>query len=420
MFILINFNTYLGGGETLLVRFSSYLHKQGIPFHSYCMKGSFIAKQMEVEGVPANKYTCIGNCTDYSYLTTHKRELLLDEVTSTLPLSDKYQYLTFCLRDLYMLMDLNKRCPGSISHLILHNQDYLYLGRTLTDGLVGKLTGKRQFNNKKNLDFNRSILNLVNSNRGLIPMSWIISQLWKKEMGLVIPEDMIVSLPSFSVKEGISPMTENTKKIIFIGRLVDFKFASLFAMFNYIKRNPTYHLTVVGNGDKERALNYIKDNGIPLENIHFIGEVAYSDLPKIISEHSIGYAAGTSIIECAQQGIPVIMALQYNENMPFKRDICGGLFYNTTKGNLGEDMCIFSEDSIETTIDDSIKEIENDYALAAKRCYEYVQNEYSNENNFEEYMSRINACQSVDTSSIKVPVANAIRRYLFFKSKNQV
>ena len=416
MVVLFNFNTYLGGGETLFVRFSTYLHKQGVPFHSYCMKDSFIARQMEVEGVPENKYTCISSCTDYPYLTAPKRELLLYEITSFLPQADKYQYLSFCLRDLYMLMDLNKRFPGSISHLILHNQDYLYLGRTLTDGLMSKLIGKRQFNNKKNLVFNHSIIELVNSKKGLIPMSWIISQLWKKEIGLDIPEDMIVSLPSFSVKEGISPKKENNKKIIFIGRLVDFKFASLFAMFNYIKRNPTYHLTVVGNGDKERALNYINENGIPLKNIHFIGEVPYSELPKIISEHSIGYAAGTSIIECAQQGIPVIMALQYNANKPFKRDICGGLFYKTTKGNLGEDMCIFSEDSIETTIDDGIKEIETDYALAAKRCYQYVRDEYSNEKNFEEYLSRINACQSVDTSSIKVPVANKIRRYLFFKS----
>ena len=417
MVVLINFNTYLGGGETLLVRFSSYLHKQGIPFHSYCMKDSFIAKQMEVEGVPANKYTCISNNTDYPYLTTQKRELLLDEIISTLPRADKYHYLSFCLRELYMLMDLNKCCPGSISHLILHNQDYLYLGRTLADGLMSKISGKRQFNNKKNLDFNRFIIELVNSKKGLIPMSWIITQLWKKEIGLDIPEDMIVSLPSFSAKEGICPQKENNKKIIFIGRLVDFKFASLFAMFNYIKRNPTYHLTVVGNGDKERALNYIKENGIPSENIQFEGEVSYSQLSQVISEHSVGYAAGTSIIECAQQGIPVIMALQYNENKPFKRDICGGLFYNTTKGNLGEDMCIFSEESIETTIDVAIKEIEEDYAYAASRCYEYVKNEYSNEKNFDEYLSRINTCQPVDTSNIIVPKANAIRRFLFFKSK---
>lgn len=418
MLVLFNFNTYLGGGETLLVRFSSYLHKQGIPFHSYCMKDSFIAKQMEMEGVPANKYTCISNCTDYPYLTAQKRKTLLDEITMTLPQTDKYQYLSFCLRDLYMLMDLNKRCPGSISHLILHNQDYFYLGRTLADGLMSKLTGKRQFNNKKILGFNRLIIELVNSQKGLIPMSWIISQLWKKELGLDIPEDMIVSLPSFSVKEGISPKKENNKKIIFIGRLVDFKFASLFAMFNYIKRNPTYHLTVVGNGDKERALNYINENGIPLENIHFIGEVSYSELPKIISEHSIGYAAGTSIIECAQQGIPVIMALQYNANKPFKRDICGGLFYNTTKGNLGEDMCLYTEESIKTTIDDSVKEIEDDYELAATRCYDYIKEEYSNEKNFEEYLLRINACQPINTRNIIVPVANAIRRYLFFKSKS--
>lgn len=417
MLVLFNFNSYLGGGETLIVRFSSYLYKQGVPFHTYCLNNSFIAKQLDIEGVPQSMFSCINNCVDYAYLTERERDALICEIESRLPQADHYQYLTFCLRDLYMVIDLNKRHPGSISHLILHNQDYLYLGRTLYDGIKGKLTGKRQFGNNKNLSFNKAIIEQINSKRGLIPMSWIITQLWKREIGLEIPEDMIVSLPSFSVKDGISPKKENNKKIIFIGRLVDFKFASLFAMFNFIKRNPNYHLTVVGNGDKERALNYINENGIPSENIHFVGEVSYSELPKIISEHSIGYAAGTSIIECAQQGIPVIMALQYNANKPFKKDICGGLFYNTTKGNLGEDMCIFSEDSIETTIVDSIKEIESDYALAAKRCYDYVRNEYSNENNFEEYLARINACQTVDTSNIAVPVANAIRRYLFFRSK---
>lgn len=417
MILLFNFNSYLGGGETLLVRFSSYLFKQGVPFHSFCQKDSFIAKQMVIEGIPNKNFSIINSEIDYPYLSTKKRKVLLDEIDNKIPQAENYQYLSFCLRDLYLLLDLNKRHPGSISHLVLHNQDYLYLGRTIFDGLFGKLTGKRQFNNTRFLRFNRFILELVNEKQGLIPMSWIISQLWKREIGLDIPEEMIVSLPSFTEKEGISPRKENNKKIIFIGRLVDFKFASLFAMFNYIKRNPSYNLTVVGNGDKNRALNYINENDIPLENIKFIGEVSYSDLPRIISEHAIGYAAGTSIIECAQQGIPVIMALQYNANRPFKRDICGGLFYNTTKGNLGEDMCIYSEDSITITIDDAITEIESDYSLAAKRCYDYVRNEYSNNINFEKYIECITKTSKINTDDINVPVANKIRRYLFYKNK---
>ena len=416
MIILVNFNSYLGGGETLLVRFASYLYKEKLEFHAYCKSGSFIAKQMESEGIPSNMYTCIDSSVDYPYLTLFEREKLLKEIESCMPAAGDYRYLSFCLRDLYMLIDLNKSHPGSISHLILHNQDYLYLGRTLIDGMISKITGKRQFNNGKYLKFNQSIINAVNEKRGLIPMSWIISQLWKREIGLTIPEDMIVSLPSFREREGVKPKMENNKKIIFIGRLVDFKFASLFAMFNYIKRNPSYHLTVVGNGDKERALNYISEHGIPTDNIHFVGEVSYSDLPRIISEHSVGYAAGTSIIECAQQGIPVIMALQNNANQPFKRDICGGLFYNTTKGNLGEDMCVFTEDSIKTTIDDAIRELEADYPLAATRCYEYVKNEYSNEANFKEYLKRICATEKIDTNDVIVPQTGKLRRYMFYRN----
>lgn len=415
MVVLFNFNTYLGGGETLFVRFSSYLYKQGVPFHSFCKKDSFISRQLNKEMIPDVFYTCIENSTDYPYLSQAQREALLLEIETGIPKAAKYHYLSFCLRDLYMLMDFNKRHQGSISHLVLHNQDYLYLGRTLFDGLIGKITGKRQFNNKKFLNFNRFIIDMVNDANGLIPMSWIISQLWKREIEIAIPDEMIVSLPSFSEKEEVKLKKENNKKIVFIGRLVDFKFASLFAMFNYIKRNPSYHLTIIGNGDMNRALNYIRDNIIPINNIHFKGEVPYSELSKVISEHSIGYAAGTSIIECAQQGIPVIMALQNNANKPFKRDICGGLFYRTTKGNLGEDLCICDEAAINTTIDDAIKEIENDYEKAASRCYSYVKNEYSNETNFEEYLKRIRSAEIADTSLVETPSVGPLRRILFTK-----
>lgn len=415
MIVLVNFNVYLGGGETLLVRFSSYLQKQGIRFHAFCGKGSFIEKQMAVVGVDTANYSAITSNTNYAYLNIAQRNALLDEIEKGLPKADEYRYVSFCLRDLYMLLDLNKRRQGCISHLILHNQDYLYMGRTLIDGIRGKLLGKREFHNNKVLDFNQRTISLVNSHRGLIPMSWIIVQLWKKEAGVDIPEDMIVSLPSFSEKPGIELRTDNNKKIIFIGRLVDFKFASLFAIFNYIKRNPKYHLTVVGNGDRERAEKYIRENNIPADNIQFRGEVSYSDLPNVIAEHSIGYAAGTSIIECAQLGIPVIMALQNNANKPFQKDICGGLFYKTTKGNLGEDLCIYREDDIKTTIDDTIAEIEVDYQMAAKRCYEYVMKEYSNEANFEEYINKIEKAGIVDTFELKVPFAGLLRRWLFLK-----
>jgi len=415
MIILFNFNTYLGGGETLFVRFISFLFKQEEPFHAYCKEGSFIAKQLKKEGLPDSVFTSIKSKSDYPYLSQEERVSLLNEIDGFLPKSDKYYYLSFCLRELYMLIDLNKRHQGSISHLVLHNQDYLYLGRTIWDGVIEKLTKKKVFHNDKFLSFNKHIINLVNQQKGLIPMSWIISQLWKKEIAVDIPEDMIVSLPSFCDKNEVTLRSQNNKKIIFIGRLVDFKFASLFAIFNYIKRNPTYQLTVVGSGDKERALKYISENAIPLDNIHFAGEVAYTDLPKIISDHSIGYAAGTSIIECAQQGLPVIMALQNNANKPFHKDICGGLFCNTTKGNLGEDLCLYSEDSIPITIDDTIKEIEADYISATQRCFDYVRKEYSINLNFREYLCRIKNSAPIDTSKTKVPRTGGFRRFLYKK-----
>ena len=417
MIILINFNSYLGGGETLLVRFARYLYERHISFHAYCKDDSFIIKQLQVEGVPNNCVTGISSNCNYPYLSKKERNDLLDVIEKGLPIEETYEYLTFCLRDLYLLMDLNKRHQGSICHLILHNQDYRYIGRTILDGIFEKLTHKRLFNNKKNLTFNKHIISEVNIHKGLIPMSWIIKELWKRELGIEIPENMIVSLPAFSEGSDVHVKTHNDKKIIFIGRLVDFKFASLFAMFNFIKRNPSYQLSVVGSGDKQRALNYMQEHQIPKANIHFLGEIAYSDLPRVIADHSIGYAAGTSIIECAKQGIPVIMALQNNENQQFHKDICGGLFYHTSKGNLGEDLCLYKEKDIKTTIDHAIEEIEQDYRLAATRCYNFVKNEYSNNGNFEEYLNILRTSMPFDSSNIVVPCAGLIRRIVFKHAK---
>lgn len=414
MFVLLNYNLYLGGGETLFVRFANYLYRCKIPFHAYCRKGSFISKQLCKDGVPKSYYSCISSKIDYPYLSKSERELLLSEIERELPESETYRYVSFCLRELYLLVDLNKRHHGSISHLILHNQDYLYLGRTVLDVLLGKLMRRKMFHNNRNLKFNRQILQLVNQHQGIIPMSLIITQLWRTTLGLEIPEDMIVPLPAFDASKHVLVKAENNKKLIWIGRLVNFKFASLFAMLNYIKRNPSYYLTIVGDGDKKRVQTYIERNLIPVDNVCFAGEVSYSDLSRIISEHAIGYASGTSIIECVQQGMPVIMALQYNVNKPFKRDICGGLFYHTTKGNLGEDLCICSENDITTTIDDAIQEIERDYSLAASRCYEYAQKEYSNELNFAGYIQKIVSTRQIDTKDMVVPLSPRIRRCLFY------
>ena len=45
--VLLNFNEYLGGGETLMVRFSEYLKKKKINFLVFCPTNSYIHSDLQ-------------------------------------------------------------------------------------------------------------------------------------------------------------------------------------------------------------------------------------------------------------------------------------------------------------------------------------------------------------------------------------
>ena len=416
MIVIFKFESYLGGGETLVTRFAQYLRGKSIPFFVFCKKDSYIHKGLTDSGFDNKSFHAVERDCNYYYLNSDNRRELLQELKDKLPQADEYKFITSSLRDLYMITDLCKTVKGSVTHLILHNQDHRYVCRSLTDVIFEKLGAKRSFHNKKALKCNSRILDRLNDNGSLVPMSYIITQLWKKEIGISIPEDKIVSLPAF---RGSEPhYGENDKTILWIGRLVDFKFASLFSLLDFIRDNGSYHLYIVGDGDKDFFMRYVNENNIPMEKITMLGEVPYRELPSVISKYSIGYAAGTSIIEIAQQGKPVIMALQNNKTRQFKRDICGGVFYNTSKGNLGEDLCVVSEDNINTTVAQAVAEIEQDYQQSSRKCFEYVNDEYNQDKNFSEYLAIVDAAPVYSCSDIKVPYCGVIRRFLYKHNLN--
>lgn len=413
MIILFNFNTYLGGGETLFVRFVQYLERTNVEYIAFCKKESFIFRELNRQYIPSQKFIGISSDVDYYYLSKKKRNSLLCEISEHITSDCMPRFLTFCMRDLYIVGDLNNSYKTSISHLILHNQDYLYVCQTLLDKLKYKLSGKRKFTFRKSIEFNNSLLTKVNNHHGIIPMSWIITQMWKKELGIAIPESSIVPTPCFSKNYSYYQHTNGSdKSILWIGRLVDFKFASLFVILNFIKRHPDYSLSIVGDGNRKVIDKYIEKNGIPKDKISFLGQVKYENLKDIILNHSIGYASGTSIIEMTKYGLPVVMALQDNIHKPFKRDICGGLFCNTTKGNFAEELCIYNEDEINYTIDDAFKEINADYPKCAKDCYDYTASEYDEDVNFAKYVELINVSQPI-LEYTRIPQASLLRKLIF-------
>lgn len=416
MIVLLNGNSYLGGGETLLTRFAEYLAINEVEFAVICTKGSFIEKKLFEEFHIREYIGTISEDINYYYSSDKMRELLIDEIVSKIPEADKVNMVTFCMRDLYTAFALAKRYERiSVTHLILHVQDDLYLGQTLLDKAIYYLTKKRFFNNRRMIDFNRKLLSILNKNGGLICMAEVISKYWNNTFEIIIKEKNIIPLPSFIVEECNEITTKNRKSIIWIGRIIDFKIPSLIAMIEFIADNIDYTFTIIGDGDIKKIQKAIIKNKIKPGRINILGEVYYNDLSRIVKNHSIGYAMGTSLIELAKHKIPVIVALASFNHTEFKSQICGGLFYNKPKGCDGSDLILTEEKYVTDLIIDSVREIEKDYFGIANACFNYAKDNFSTKENFENYCTIIQESKNLNKNdrSILVPKSPLLRKYLF-------
>lgn len=413
--VLINFNYYLGGGETLLVRFSSYLKNKGADFFAFCLEGSYIQNDLKKREICEKHIVSLSINPDYYYQNEVDRKQLIAKLLESLNPDIDYKIVTFCMRDLYTAFALSKKINCSITHLILHPEDDKYVGQTIVDKLRYKISKKREFNQTSMISFNQTLMNIVNDHNGLISMTEVISKVWKSTFGIDIPRDNTVPLPSFKEREHISKKQESWKKIIWIGRIVDFKIPSLLKMIDFVKENPAYSMTIVGDGNREEIESYLQKNTIFKYNIFFKGQVNYDELASIINQHSIGYAMGTSLIELAQYKMPVIVALASLDHLPFKRPICGGLFFNKYRGCDGTDLLIQKEDEIKWTISDTIKEIEASYDESAIRCYQFAKENFSEEKNFDDYLTIINNAKPLRESekNLRIPFASTARKILY-------
>lgn len=419
MIVLVNFNSYLGGGETLAVRYSEYLHKNNIPFKSICLKNSFIAKDLNKRCFYEDCVVEIEEDPNYYYLSGSKRDSLINVLSSVIPNNHDTHVVSFCARDLYTIIELKKRLPSIIiTHLVLHDQDNLYVCQSLFDKFYAKYFGKQRFSRKKQIEFNADLFNLVSRSGNVIPQSDLQVPLWHDEFGIDLDYSNVVALPvcdftslTPDIKQG------GGKKIIWVGRIVDFKIPALCAMVSYVNRHKDYSLTVVGDGDMDAVMSYIHVHNISKDNIDFVGQVEYADLPAFVKSHDIGYAMGTSIIEIAKLGLPVIMALGAPQKVLFKEEICGGLYVNVSKGNVGDNLYAGESESIQPHIEETIERINSNYAWAAKECYDTIKNMFDQTVNMDAYTKIILNSKDFNVNGFSIPKASILRRLLFNRMK---
>lgn len=102
-------------------------------------------------------------------------------------------------------------------------------------------------------------------------------------------------------------LTRNINKVLCISRFAAFKIGAVVAFLRLARKNPNLNFTLVGHGPFEFLVTFLIQLW-SLTNITLLTDVVPSQLKEIIGKHHIGYAQGTSILEIAKLGKPVIIA----------------------------------------------------------------------------------------------------------------
>ena len=414
-YAFFNFNTYLGGGETLIVRWAEFLKNEGYDFRIFYKSGSYIDKDLRRIGIDKFNLCPIESSIDYYYLNNKERTKLREKISGHLIDCKDVCLVSLNSRELYTLTDLAKNNPHyHIAHLILHNQDNLYVCQSVIDKIILKLGGKRRFSRNKQIEFNKQLFNVICNQSIVIPQSELQACLLKNEFDINTEKEKVVPLPTCDFSKYTFEKRENNHRIIWIGRIVDFKLPALYTMLNFISKRKDYTLTIIGDGALDKVKSYIEANNIPHDNITFLGKVDYENLGSVIKQHSIGYAMGTSIIEIGKYGLPVIMALGSPDFELFNSDICGGLYSHQSRGNVGDTLFYLKHNDPIELVDDTINEIELDYDNSALTCYETLKDNFDNKRDFSLYMHWLAKANPIMTN-IRIPKASWLRRKLFYR-----
>ncbi|OAA26749.1 hypothetical protein AT15_06275 [Kosmotoga arenicorallina S304] len=350
MIVLFNLNSYLGGGEVLLVRLAEEFAKKDVEF---CIVSSFDDGYINDEAKKYGFYVIRWPIPNDSvlYMTKNEKRKVIDFFAKKFHNNAKLEIFTFCFRDIYnayvVFSNLNS-IRATYSTGIFHPRDTHYLAsyslrKKRIIGINRKLLEiyvnyqSVSFMNEMNLQ--ASLKNFDNSSYKIIP--------------LPIPEHN-----EQSKKKAI--LSNRVIRIVWVGRFVDFKLSSIIMIIDFVRRNPGYHLTLIGYGPCEKRIRrYIRKNSVP--NVDFAGKVHPDELDKKLLNYDIGYCMGTSILETAKLGIPTVIAAMLPKNYYKKNQgVCLGIFGKDSGFNLGE--LDIDDKSHLSSIDDCIKDIVENYA----------------------------------------------------------
>ncbi|EHZ7120550.1 hypothetical protein M5216_004213 [Vibrio vulnificus] len=389
MIVLVNFNEYLGGGETLLVRISEAIGERN------CLivgsKGSYIDSATS-ERVSRNGCFYEHNYS-YHYLDSAGKAKLFSWLDDNLP-KETLKIVTFCLRDLHLLHDFmhQKRSHDySLTHLLLHPLDHLYLCQDLKDKALHMLCGSEKFSLTHNKKSNATLLRQVAHGGGLIPMNMNVLKRLAQDTGIHLPSESIIALPYFDEKKvGKVKLTNQfvePLRIVWMGRIVDFKLPAILTMIDAIAQDPRLEFHIIGYGNEKAVTKHINNKGVA-SRVHLEGKVKPEELPEKLSRFHIGYAMGTSLVELTAHGLPTIVALAKPDFKPFSKPICAGLVNELEMGNVGDDLYAIEADKL-PSIASKVEEIYADPDRVLAHSLMNIQSSFNLNENISKYLKVI-------------------------------
>lgn len=412
MIVLVNFNTYLGGGETIFVRIAEHFSKINIQFKLFYSANSYIADDVNRLNIHKEHLCPYSGPVDYFYLKRKDKDRLVNHFISNLIDEKSIRTVNFCARDLYTLIDVAKSlCLMTITHLILHDEDNLYLGQSLVDKIIYKFFKIRNFSNCDNICFNNAVFDQLNKACALIGEKETTRIIMRK-YGVDISDEHIVPPPMYNFDSN-PPHVSKNKRILWLGRFVDFKLPAIVSMLEFVSSHKDYTLTLIGDGDIDYINSVVKKRKLNISNVHFLGQQQYDKIGDIIKQHSIGYASGTSIIEIGRYGLPVITALNSKTHHPFKRSICGGLYHNKYKGNEGNNLLVGETEDEQPTIEETINLINADFNEACIKSYQAMKTDFDFTLNVNQYLKIINKSERINFSELSIPICSIVRKLAF-------
>lgn len=294
--VLFNLNTYLGGGETLLIRFANFLKRNNYPFRivSYGLNG-WVASEAISKGYDYDEWPHENDSLSYEKdVSKELIEFFRDEYSCF----SQINIFTFCMRDLVNVIKVFSKIPSlnvRFFHGIYHPDDYKYLSSL-------------SINKKKYIKINRKIFTWLYEHKAILFMNEFGLKENVNKINKNI-EPILAPIPiEISEKKNTRALNKKNKiRIITISRFSSGKVGSILALLRASRKRKNIEVTVVGHGSWGIVLK-IWVAIFRLKNINFIHDARPEDLPELINQSDIGYAQGTSILEIAKFSVPVIIA----------------------------------------------------------------------------------------------------------------